>query len=144
MRAVKQNFLAVPGILVSALPFGGCPACWPVYAGFLSALGASFLLSSAYLLPLTGVFLFIAIATLGLRARQRRGYGPFALGVTAAALVLTGKFALSSQLATYAGVGFLVLASLWKHLAAACGCPLPELRSFGEWAHSVERAEKSL
>ena len=72
MRAVKQNLPAVAGILVGALPFGGYPACLPVYAGVLSALGASFLLSSAYLLPVTVAFLLIGIATLGFRARQRR------------------------------------------------------------------------
>jgi hypothetical protein len=51
MRISKQAVLAAPGIVLSALPIGACPACWPVYASILSALGASFLLSSAYLLP---------------------------------------------------------------------------------------------
>jgi|GEM_PF-2330127 len=33
-------------------PQGRCPACWPAYAGVLSALGLGFLLESAYLLPM--------------------------------------------------------------------------------------------
>lgn len=125
MRTVKENLLAVPGILVSALPFGGCPACWPVYAGILSALGVSFLLSSAYLLPLTAFFLLIAVAALALRARHRRGYGPLSLAVAASALVLLGKFAVASQPVSYAGVGILIFASLWNAWPqrAAVHCP---------------------
>ncbi len=125
MRFSKQTVLALPGIVVSALPVGVCPACWPVYAGVLSALGASFLLSSAYLLPLTAVFLLITIATLGLQTRRRRGSGPFALAVAASSVVLTGKFALVSQPVTYAGTGLLVLAALWNAWPrrAAAHCP---------------------
>src|SRR5438067_1701373 len=101
MRISKKAVFAVPGIVLSALPVGVCPACWPVYAGVLSALGASFLLSSVYLLPLTAVFLLITVATLGFRSRDRRGYGPLALGIAASAVVLTGKFTLGSEPVTY-------------------------------------------
>ena len=110
----KQSFLAVPGIVLSVLPFGGCPLCWPVYAGILSALGLSFLLSSAYLLPLTVLFLFVSVFTLAFRARERRGYGPFALGLAATALVLWGKFSWQSNVIAYAGVGLLITSSLWN------------------------------
>ena len=126
MRISKEAVLAMPGVVVSVLPVGVCPGCWPVYAGILSALGAGFLLSSTYLLPLTAVFLLITIATLGLRARARRGYGPLVLGVAASAVVLTGKFALASQLAIYTGTGVLLFSALWnawpRHVAAA-QCP---------------------
>lgn len=125
MRISKETVLAVPGIVVSALPVGACPACLPVYASILSALGASFLLSSAYLLPLTAVFLAIAVATLGFRARDRRGYSPLALGLAGSAVVLTGKFALGSGPVSYAGTGLLVFAALWNAWPrrAAAHCP---------------------
>lgn len=123
MRAAKQ-FLALPGIVVSVLPFGGCPACWPVYAGVLSALGLGVLLSREYLLPLTALLLGVSVLMLFRRARERRGYGPFLTGLTAAALVLAGKFALASDPVTYTGVVLLVLSSVWnawpRHVATAC------------------------
>lgn len=126
MRISKEAVLAVPGIVLSALPVGACPACWPVYAGILSALGASFLLSSALLLPLTAAFLLITVATLAFRARDRRGHGPLALGLAASAVVLAGKFALGSEPVTYAGTGVLVFAALWNawpRRVAAAHCP---------------------
>jgi hypothetical protein len=110
----KRSFLAVPSIVLSVLPFGGCPLCWPVYGGILSALGLSFLLSSAYLLPLTALFLLATVFMLVFRARARRGYGPFALGLVATALVLWGKFSLQSSVMAYAGVGLLITSSLWN------------------------------
>ncbi|MEX2263361.1 MAG: MerC family mercury resistance protein [Bryobacteraceae bacterium] len=124
---MKQNLLAVPAILLSVLPpLGGCPACWPVYGGVLSALGLGFLLSSRYLLPLTALFLFIALFTLAFRARTRRGYGPFAVGLVAAAVILCGKFSLESNALAYSGVALLTASSLWNswpRQIAAPHCP---------------------
>ncbi len=114
LRPAKQSLLALPGIAISILPFGGCPACWPVYGGILSALGLGVLLSSQYLLPLTAVFLLIALFTLAFRARTRRGYGPFAAGVMAAALILWGKFSLESNAVAYTGATLLIGSSLWN------------------------------
>lgn len=131
--SVRQAFLTLPGAVFAILPVGGCPACWPLYAGALSALGLSFLLSSAYLLPITGLFLFVAVASLGYGANNRRGYGPLAVGAAAAALVLTGKFVLQSEPAAYAGLGLLVLASLWNawpRRVAAC-CPSGDRKGSG-------------
>ena len=121
----KRSFLAVPGIVLSVLPVGMCPACWPLYAGVLSALGLGFLLSSAYLLPLTALFLLVSVFTLAFRARARRGYGPFALGLVATTLILWGKFSLESNALAYAGVGLLISSSLWNSWPrpAAGQCP---------------------
>ena len=121
----KRSFLAGPGIVLSVLPVGICPACWPLYAGVLSALGLSFLLSSAYLLPLTALFLWLSVFTLAFRARARRGYGPFALGLVATTLILWGKFSLESNVLAYAGVGLLISSSLWnsRPRPAAGQCP---------------------
>ena len=47
-----------------------------------------FLLSSTHLLSLTAAFLVIAVAALGYRARERRGYGPLTLGLAASVAVL--------------------------------------------------------
>lgn len=77
-------------------------------------MGLGFVLKTAYLLPLTGLFLALALAALTWRAKSRRGYGPFTLGVVAVAAVLVGKFALSSETAAYAGAALLVGASMWN------------------------------
>src|SRR3954462_8565336 len=42
---VKQAAAALPGIGFSLLPKMLCPACWPAYAGIVSALGLGFLIS---------------------------------------------------------------------------------------------------
>lgn len=110
----KHGLLALPGVGVSILPKLACPLCWPAYAGLLSSVGLGFLISTAYLLPLTAAFLVIAVAALAFRASKRRGYGPFVLGVVAGSAVLFGKFAWESKVTMYTALGLLVVASLWN------------------------------
>ena len=109
----KRGLLAVPGISVCLLPKLACPACWPAYAGLLSSLGLGFLISTAYLLPLTAGFLVVALGTIALRARNRRGYGPFLIGLAAAGAILLAKFAWQSNPVMYSALGVLVMSSAW-------------------------------
>ncbi len=111
---LKQGLLALPGVGFSLLPKLACPAWWPAYAGLLSSVGLGFFISTAYLLPLTAAFLFLAVAALVFRANKRRGYGPFVLGMVAGSAVLLGKFAWESRLTMYSALGLLVVASLWN------------------------------
>ncbi len=104
----------LPGIGGTLLPVGLCPACWPAYAGVLSALGVGFLLKTAYLLPVTAVFLLFAAGALAFRARSRRGYGPFVIGLAASAIALIGKFVFVSDVAMYGGIVLLMAASVWN------------------------------
>lgn len=113
-RTWKQGILALPGVGVAMLPKLACPLCWPAYAGLLSSLGLGFLISTAYLLPLTAVFLILALAALAFRASKRHGYGPFFLGIIAAVAILLGKFLWEANAITYGAVGILVVASLWN------------------------------
>jgi len=128
-QTFKQTMAALPGIGVSLLPKLMCPACWPAYAGIVSALGLGFLISTKYLLPLTVCFLAVTALALGHRASQRHGYGPLWLGLVAAAVILTGKFYFDAKPATYIGVGILVAASIWnswpRRAAAALSCCVP-------------------
>ncbi|MFN2376035.1 MAG: MerC domain-containing protein [Candidatus Binatia bacterium] len=112
--AFRPAFATVPGIVLSFLPNLACPACWPAYAGVLTSLGLGFLLDTRWLLPLTALFLLVAIAALAFHAERRRGWGPFFAGLVAALLVLVGKFALESVPAMGAGLGLLVGASIWN------------------------------
>lgn len=113
-RAWRQTFLPMPGIGVAMLPKLLCPMCWPLYAGIVSSVGLGFLVGTAYLLPITSAFLILTVAVLGFRARQRRGFGPFLIGLIASAAVLSGKFYLESNPLMYGGVGLLVVASVWN------------------------------
>ena len=110
-----QGFLAtVPGIGVSLLPVGLCPACWPAYAGLAGSLGLGFMLETKWLFPLTAVFLLLAVGALAFRARTRRGYGPFVIGSSASAVVLFGKFLFHYDAIMYSGIGLLIAASVWN------------------------------
>ena len=61
---MKQSLPALPAIGPALLPKITCAACWPVYAGLLSALGTGFVDYTPYLLPLTAVFLVLTLAVL--------------------------------------------------------------------------------
>ncbi len=106
--------LALPSVSVSLLPKLACPFCWPAYAGLLSSVGLGFLISTAYLLPLTAAFLVIALGAMAFRANTRHGYRPFLVGLLAATAVLFGKFRWESKPTVYGAVGLLVIASLWN------------------------------
>ena len=110
----QSSAAVLPAVGMSLLPKLACPACWPAYAGLMGSMGLGFLVDTTYLLPLTGVFLVGAVGALGFRARRRRGYRPFLLGLLAGASVLVGKFVLDSDAAMYGGIALLVVASLWN------------------------------
>ena len=114
MSRWKQGLLALPSVGISLLPKLACPLCWPAYAGLLSSVGLGFLISAAYLLPLTSGFLVIALGAMAFKANSRHGYGPFLFGLFAAAGVLLGKFRWESNATMYGAVGLLVIASLWN------------------------------
>ena len=113
-RTRRQSLLALPGVCVSVLPNLACPVCWPAYAGLLTSVGLGFLLSAAYLFPLTAGFLALALGVMVFGATKRRGFGPFLLGSIAASGVLIGKFVRQSNVTAYGAVGLLVVASLWN------------------------------
>lgn len=77
-------------------------------------MGLGFLISAAYLLPLTIALLTLALATLPYRAKERRGFGPFFIGLFAAIGILLGKFLWESNAVIYSSVGTLVVTSSWN------------------------------
>lgn len=110
----RRTAAMLPGIGLALLPKLTCPACWPAYAGILSSMGVGFVNYSPYLLPLTALFLILAVASLGFQAKRRRGYGPFIMGTVAALILLIGKFLFASDAALYGGIALLTAASLWN------------------------------
>lgn len=116
-KAKKNRFKSMamlPGVGLALVPKLRCPACWPVYSGLLSSLGLGFINYTPYLLPLTLLFLALAVASLGYRATSRQDYKPFMLGMLAAVVVITGKFLFAEDLAMYGGIVLLMGASLWN------------------------------
>lgn len=72
------------------------------------------MMETAYLLPLTAFSLALAVGALGYRAKGRRGYGPLAVGIGAAVVLLVGKFVMESDVMVYSSIVSLVGASLWN------------------------------
>ena len=101
---IRPHLPVVVAISFALLPNLTCPACWPAYAGLLSALGLGFLIQTEYLLTLTALCMAVALGGLWYRAEIRRGYWPMCLGALAAAAILAGKFWLESGLLFYAGL----------------------------------------
>lgn len=78
-----DRWATIPSVGVALLPKLACPFCWPAYAAIASTLGLGFLIRAEYLFAITIAFLIVAVAALSFRARQRRGYWPALLGLTA-------------------------------------------------------------
>ena len=116
---------AVPAVGASLLPCLSCPACWPAYASVLTAAGLSFLGESQYLLWLNAVALLVTLIVLFRRARHA-SYVPLLIGTLAAALILSGKFLLHSNVTNWLGAAALLGAFAWsgiKSKPASCsGC----------------------
>ncbi|MBW8015732.1 MAG: hypothetical protein FVQ82_06060 [Planctomycetes bacterium] len=110
----KGIFAVVPSIGAVMIPGISCPACWPAYAGLLSAFGIGFVNYTPYLLPITVLFLMITVFALAFRAKRRRGYGPTFTGLIAAIFIIAGKFTLSLGVLVYSGIGLLIIASIWN------------------------------
>lgn len=114
---MKKIIMTLPSLMASgvvALPVLKCPACWPLYAGFLSALGLGFVDYTPFLLPVTAVLLLISLIPLVWKANQRWGYKPGATGFMGALFILYGKFWLLNQPLYYTGIAILLVASIWN------------------------------
>lgn len=122
-QAMAASF---PAIGTALLPKLTCPLCFPAYAAILSALGIEFLDYTPYLMPLTAIFLAVAITVLALQARRTGNIVPLALGIVASIVVLFAKFGLDSDWLTTGGIVMLVAAIVLGNrtkLAANAPCP---------------------
>lgn len=117
-----RQFVATLPSVAALLPVLHCPACWTAYGGILTALGLGFLFQATYLLPITGALLLLALFALGYRANTRHGYLPLALGLISVTAIILGKFLLDSNLAVYAGLTLLFVASVWNALPLKEAC----------------------
>lgn len=124
-RRWRSVAASLPAVGTALLPKLTCPLCFPAYAAILSAFGIEFVNYTPYLLPLTAVFLAVAITVLALQARRARNIVPLALGIAASLIVLFGKFSFESDWLTTLGVVLLVAAVVLGNrskLAATAPC----------------------
>ena len=122
----KNTSAVLPAMGIAFLPKLACPACWPAYAGLLSSMGLGFIDYTPYLLPLTFLFLGIALLALLITSRRNNNYQPLALGIIASIILLTGKFYFDNDIAMYTGIAMLMIASLWNSWPASnpdTNCP---------------------
>ena len=67
-----------------------------------------------FLLPLTIVFLALAVCALAYRARWRRGFGPAIVGACAAVVLVVRKFVLDAPVLAYVAMAAFGLAAVWN------------------------------
>ena len=111
---IKRILTVLPGIGAALLPNVTCPACWPAYAGLLSAVGLGFLMTGPYFFIVVSALLAASLFSLYHKAGERRGYGPLLLGLLAAGIILAGKASGSANSVLYMGAIALIAASLWN------------------------------
>lgn len=113
---IKRILTALPGIGAALLPKAACPACWPLYAGILSSLGLGFLMTGPYFYLFIGILLGASLSSLAYKARTRRGYLPFWVGLLSASIIVAGKYYALSDYVFYSGALLLVIASIWNNI----------------------------
>jgi hypothetical protein len=90
-----------------------CCLGFPALVGFLSALGAGFLLNDRYLEPLLAGTLLLTLVIVGLHLRRHQQSGPFVISLVAAG---------STFFAIY-GIGLLPHAASGDHMADSMAAP---------------------
>src|SRR5229473_94105 len=90
-----------------------CCLGFPALVGFLSALGAGFLLNDRYLEPLLAGTLLLTLLIVGLHLRRHQQPGPFILSLVAAGSVFFALY----------GVGLLSHAAGGDHMADGMAAP---------------------
>jgi len=126
------SLAVLPGIGASLLPAVACPACWPAYAGLLGSLGVGFIDYTPWLLPLTLLFLLVALGALLRRGLRERAWGPFVLGLGGSVLLTAGKFVLENDPLLYGGLALLIAASVWNAWPRkVCAAPDGNVRGCG-------------
>jgi hypothetical protein len=114
-----------PGLGAAILAKASCPLCYPAVGGFLTSLGLGFLFEGVNFYILAGLFISLALFGLAFRAKYRRGYNPFWLGIVGVIIGILGRY-FAIEILFYIGVIVLAGASLWnlipkKEVCSSCG-----------------------
>ncbi len=129
---IKRILTALPGIGAALLPNASCPACWPIYAGILSSLGLGFLMTGPYFYLFIGILLSISLFSLAYKAKTRRGYLPFWMGLLSAVIIIAGKQYALSDYVFYSGAILLIMASIWNNIPKKRGSSTSQSETISE------------
>lgn len=110
--SLRRNLTIFPPLALALFP--KCPFCLMAYFGVFGSVGLGSSLYITWLLPLSFIFLGLAVGALAFGSSQCRGYRPFFLGLIAAAIILLAKFYLANGALTYCGMALLFVASFWN------------------------------
>lgn len=100
---------SLPTVLLSLIPFSGCPCSFVALTAFLSALGLSWV--NEYIVPLFATFLFISLLCLYIMALKSDRYIFFIFGLISSAILSIGKW-YEVDILSHMGIGGLVVVSL--------------------------------
>lgn len=111
----RLNFNIIPAIVAAALP--KCPLCLAAYLSVFGVSGISPLQFGFWLLPAMVFFSAVTIILLFYQARRTQKYIPFFLSLIGLIFISAGKFYLESSALIYAGIGILLISSVWLSTA---------------------------
>jgi hypothetical protein len=102
----------LPAFVLIVLP--KCPLCLMAWFGILGSVEVNSWVSDIWGTPLAVGLLSVAVGALMLRARRSRNWSPFVLGLLGSAVLLAGKCLIDAPPLVYAGLGTLIVASIWS------------------------------
>ena len=103
------GYSALASFVLALLP--KCPLCW---LALTSALGIGSTFVTRWMLPLSVGLLLLSVFSLFIRAWRKRQYGPFLLGLLAAAAMLLFKFSLDLLPGVYFSGAVFLFATGWS------------------------------
>lgn len=121
---------SLPTVGAVFVPKMVCPSCIPALTALASSTGISVMEFKPFLTLFTFTLLSVAVLSLSYKARQRRGNGPFYLGLLSSAIMLLGQYRWQSTEMIYVGIAMLIAASIWNAWPkkGACSACLSETK----------------
>lgn len=113
---IGEHIPLASAILIALLP--KCPLCLAAWLGIIGSTSISSWVNRVWGAPLTAGFLSIAIGTIARRAWHRSDSRPLWLGLLGGAALLYGKCIVNVSLLLFAGLGLMIVAAFWRHVAS--------------------------
>lgn len=110
------------GLLVAILP--KCPICLAAYLGVLSGFGIE-LSAPAALWPLAWAMFGVALFFLAFRAIRKRRFGPIALSLAGATLMVLGRVVTGSSALLWLGFAVFAAGPVWSAALPSRGACAP-------------------
>ena len=92
--------------------FPKCPVCWAAYLSMFGVAGVDRIPYSPWLEPILGLLILINLASIWLRGRARRRWGPLVLAAAGAAAIAASRAGLGPPAVATAGVVLTLVGSL--------------------------------